>query len=140
MSPSRDIAKAGLVALGFLAMCAAVFAMVVTIFNLNPGITLSAGEKTSQSVFLFLAFFYFGLFPVLIYGVPAYVFLMHRGWARWWSSVLVGLLPGVILLPLDLSFAGYALAAGSVVALLTHSVMARRANNSFKPKPLRGSA
>ena len=140
MSPSRDIAKTGLVALAFLAMCAVVFVVIVTIFNLNPGITLSAGEKTSQSIFLFLGFFYFGLFPVLIYGVPTYVFLMHRGWARWWSSVLVGLLPGMILLSIDLSLAEYALAAGSVVALLTHSVMPRRANNSFKPKPLRGSA
>jgi hypothetical protein len=139
MTYLRQLVRTELVALGWLTACAVVFAIWVSVTYLADA-SAPLSYRSSQGVLLGLYFFAFGLVPILIFGAPTYAWLMQRKWATWWSALLVGFLPGTIILPLDLSIAVYALVSGGVISLLTHLVIGRGANNSFKPKPLRGSA
>jgi hypothetical protein len=99
-----------------------------------------------ESAFLyFFATFLFGFIPVTFYGAPAYAWLSHRGMATWWSALLLGAFPGVVLFFSVDNFGwlgGLSLVCGVAVAGLTHLAWVRwvSPNNSFKPNPLRGSA
>jgi hypothetical protein len=138
MKIAANFGKTALISLFWLVICAVVFAIAVAVAFPNDDAPIS--DRINQALFLFLLFFAFGFLPVLFYGVPVYLYLLRHGWAKWWSALLVGMLPGVAALPMELSLGSYALAAGSAVSLLTHATIARGANNSFKPNPLRGSA
>ena len=135
MNFMRRVVRAELVTLGWLAVCAIAFAS----FAYFSDSKLSAEDGFNQALWLCALFFAVGFLPVLLYGAPAYTWLNQNGRARWWSALLVGMLPGVVILPLEPSIGAYALAAGGTVSLLTHLVIARWANNSFKPNPLRSS-
>ena len=138
MKIAADFGKAALISLFWLAVCATVFA-AYTSFAYPIGDT-PISDRVNGAVFLFLLFFAFGFLPVLLYGIPVYLYLLRHDWAKWWSVALAGMLPGVAILPMELSLGGYALVAGSAVSLLTHASIARGANNSFKPSPHQGGA
>ncbi|MGY1411246.1 hypothetical protein ACW5EG_16950 [Luteimonas sp. A611] len=82
-----------------------------------------------------------GFLPVVVIGAPGYVALLRKHLARWPYALGLGVLPGLLVLPFELSLGFWAIICGAAVALLTH-VMCRRLgpNNSFKPTPLRGAA
>ena len=82
-----------------------------------------------------------GFTPVVVIGAPGYVVLLRKHLARWPYALFLGMLPGLLVLPFELSLGFWAIICGAAVALLTH-VMCRRLgpNNSFKPTPLRGAA
>ncbi|GAB3361944.1 hypothetical protein GCM10027430_36060 [Lysobacter tyrosinilyticus] len=82
-----------------------------------------------------------GTLPALLLGAPGYVFLLRTNRAHWHYVLALGVMPGIAVLPLDLNIGFWAIGCGGVVALLTHFARRRLGpNNSFKPKPLRGSA
>ena len=83
----------------------------------------------------------FGGLPVALIGAPGYVALLRKQLARWPYVLALGAVPGVAALPLGLSLSFLAIICGSAVALLTHLMCHWLGpNNSFKPRPLRGSA
>lgn len=126
MSYSRILLKTELVALGCLAVCAAIFSLLFSngrhaIFGLSDALLL---------------FCIFGVLPVSGYGAPIYALLRYRGVAKWWSALLIGLFPGLIGIFWSLGIAVFVLVVGGVIGLLTHLVIAGRASNLFKSKPL----
>jgi len=82
-----------------------------------------------------------GVLPVVVVGAPGYVILLRKHLALWPYALGLGVLPGLLVLPFELSLGFWAIICGAAVALLTH-IMCRRLvpNNSFKPTPLRGAA
>ena len=86
-----------------------------------------------------------GLLPVLLYGATSYALLVKLGRASYFTSAIIGSIPGVVMLAFDTSYGMLFIVFGVPVALCTHyfakgSVRVRRqgANNSLKPSPLRG--
>ena len=89
----------------------------------------------------FLATLYFGVVPVVLLGAPSYFALIRYSQPRWPHVLLIGVAPGILALPLDLVLGSTAIVCGVVVASVTHILFPRLGpNNSFKPRPLRGSA
>ncbi len=83
----------------------------------------------------------FGAPVVVLFGAPIYYALLQRGIVRWPHILLVGSLPGLVALAGSISLGFFAILCGLTVASLTHAICLRVGpNNSFKPKPLRGSA
>ena len=82
-----------------------------------------------------------GLLPVVLIGAPGYLALLRHNRAYWSHVLLLGIAPGLVALPFGAWTGFLAIVCGATVASLTH-LMCRRLgpNNSFKPKPLRGSA
>jgi len=82
-----------------------------------------------------------GILPVTLVGAPGYVVLLRKDVARWPYALGLGVFPGFVVLPLELSLGFWAIICGAAVALVTH-IMCRRLgpNNSFKPNLLRKSA
>ena len=86
-------------------------------------------------------------FLALLIGWPLLTFLQHRGWARFWILSFCGLIlssPFAVLLAVASNQFGWrpvfgVLLAGAVGGGLVW-LLAVGPNNSFKPKPLRGSA
>lgn len=77
-----------------------------------------------------------GLLPVLLIGAPGYVGLLRYNLARWPYVLLLGVLPGILVLPLEPSLGFFAILCGAAVSLLTHLLCRRlRPNQSFKPMP-----
>ena len=82
-----------------------------------------------------------GTLPVVVVGAPIYLVLLRRGSANWINVVALGGAPGVLLLFLVGGLGIWAMVCGVAVASVTHLICRRLGpNNSFKPKPLRGSA
>ena len=78
---------------------------------------------------------------VAVIGAPTYFFLQQRGLAQWPNVLSAGAAPGLIALVVSVSLGFWAILCGIAVASLTHAICRRVGpNNSFKPKPLRGSA
>ena len=140
MNYLRCLAKTQAVAFGWLVVCSVLFAIALYAFFASGDSTLSIKDALGQIVFVVVAVFVFATLPVLLFAAPAYAWLSSKGVARWWSSLGIGLVPGIAMIPFELPLAWYALIVGSAVALLTHMTMRNSANNSFKPRPLRGSA
>lgn len=136
MSYSRILLNTELVALGCLAVCAAIFSLLFSngrhaIFGLSDALLL---------------FCIFGVLPVSGYGAPVYALLRYRGVAKWWSALLIGLFPGLIgIFPSLVAYSNdsilsriavFVLVVGGVIGLLTHLVIAGHASSLFKSKPL----
>ena len=83
---------------------------------------------------------FIGSIPAAVFGAPMYALLWQRGKASWVAALAIGLLPGLALLFVAKDLGLWSLACGAVVALATHAACGAGSNNSFKPKPLRGSA
>jgi hypothetical protein len=104
----------------------------------NPGMVSASGAAQLG----FLGTIVFGIFPVVFLGAPIYVWLSRRGWATWATAAGLGLWPGLGLAFLSLELGLFGGVCGLVVSGITHAICRRWVgpNNSFKPKPLRGSA
>jgi hypothetical protein len=121
-----------LIVAGIVAICGAVEAAR------SPGVISSGGSAQIG----FFGTFIFGILPVTAYGAPMYVWLSRTGRANWLSVSAIALAPASLLIPIDLEMGSLALLCAPVVAWLTHLGCRKSVspNNSFKPKPLRGSA
>jgi hypothetical protein len=91
---------------------------------------------------------FIGILPSFVYGAPLYALLSKHNVANALTALSIGIIPGLLALPFEPSMAVFVLLFGACIALATHLFAKRRlarlaglgANNSFKPKPLRGSA
>ena len=103
----------------------------------------------SWSLGLYMAMFatIIGVLPALLYGAPAYALSVYIGRPSYLMSAGIGGLPGVLLFAFDSDYGLLLLLFSVPTAVITHFLAKRSAplqelgaNNSFKPRPLRGSA
>ncbi len=86
----------------------------------------------------FLSTLFFGIFPASAVGAPIYFALLLNGNARWPYVALLGVSPGIAILPFDTLLGMFSIVCGFIVASLTHiGCRGLGPNNSFKPKLLR---
>jgi hypothetical protein len=73
-----------------------------------------------------------GALPALLYGAPAYALLAQAGRASWSTTLLIGLVPGLLALLVETSLGVWALGCGVAVACATHFLVQRwtRRSNS----------
>ena len=124
------------VAMGWLIVAASLIAAFGALGAIrSPGMVGPAGSAQIG----FLGTFLFGLVPVTLYGAPLYVWLSRTRRANWLSVSAVALVPGALLLLVQLEFGLFALLCGFPVAWLTRLVCRTwvSPNNSSKPTPLR---
>lgn len=101
----------------------ALVALAAVSLAMAVGYALSG--SVSQGLVTFQVAFMIGLAPVVIYGAPIYAW-MQRGRALTWPRVvLLGALPGTLLLPFSSTFGLVALAAGVAVSCATHRLSRR---------------
>ena len=139
MTGLRQFAAVELVALlAVLAVAGAMAAFGYADSTLHTNSVLDPGSSA------WLGFAYTALFGVplvLFVGAPVYYVLLQRNLVQWRYVLLAGAGPGLIVSLASLSLGFWAILCGIAVASLTHAVCRRVGpNNSFKPKPLRGSA
>ncbi|VXB06909.1 conserved membrane hypothetical protein [Luteimonas sp. 9C] len=103
--------------------------------------TNSLLEPATSARLLFIYTVAFGFLPVVVFGAPAYVWLLHKKLARWPYVVALGIGPGLAILIFEFSLGIWPIICGLPVALITHLLCRWLGpNNSFKPTPLRGAA
>ena len=93
---------------------------------------------SAKVVFLYTLFI--GSIPVVLFGAPLYSALRHIHRMSWLVALGIGAVPGVSLMFVEMELGLFAIVCGLFVAAVTHAVCGPGSNNSFKPKPLRGSA
>ena len=77
----------------------------------------------------------------LLIGCPLYAALLQRDRASVLSTLLIVLVLAALCFVAIEPAVGYLVGLyGAPIALITHALQQVRSNNSFKPKPLRGSA
>src|SRR5258706_7299870 len=64
-----------------------------------------------------------GALPVILYGAPIYALLANAGRANWTTVILLGVVPGVFVLPFDVWPGVWAIGCGVIVASITHLLM-----------------
>jgi hypothetical protein len=64
----------------------------------------------------------FGIVPALLLGGPGYFALWRFGKGRWFYALLAGVLPGIVLVPMEPSLASWVALCGGAVALITHGL------------------
>ena len=139
MAAFRQFLIVELVSIGALLLVAGVMAAYGAIDSasyanslIDPGSSAWLGFAYTSAI---------GALPVVFVGAPIYFILLRRGSANWLSVIVLGTAPGVLLLFVAGGLGIWAIVCGLVVASATHLVCHRLGpNNSFKPKPLRGSA
>jgi hypothetical protein len=109
MSALRQWLLVGLAALVALLLVAGVMAGVTTSSVLGP-------------TYIFGYTMMIGVLPALLIGVPAYVFLLRKGQARWYYVLALGVIPGMLLLLMGDELGLLAVVCGGIVALITHLV------------------
>ena len=83
----------------------------------------------------------FAVLPVALLAMPTYALLVQRERATYWSALAILLIfSGVVWLLTEANTATFVALFGVPIALVTHQAYKVGSNNSFKPKPLRGSA
>ena len=134
-------------AIGGLLLAAILVGLGIGFYGLiKSGLSFS-NFASNWSLGLYMAMFavMFGVFPVLLYGAPAYALSVYTGRASYLVSACIGGLPGLLLLPFDPDYGLLILLFAVPTAVITHFFAKRSgplqelgANNSFKPSPLRG--
>lgn len=62
-----------------------------------------------------------GFLPVLLFGVPAYATLLYKGWANYFTVVILGTVPAALLLPFEHgAFSLFFCIYGLPIALTSH--------------------
>jgi hypothetical protein len=95
-------------------VCAALFTVVLTIVDT---------EVPFPSIYAFAYFLgalLYGGVLALVYGAPLYAWLQLTGRASWPSVIVVGALPGVVLLWVKVSVGLAVMPCGVLVACATH--------------------
>jgi flagellar biosynthesis protein FliQ len=127
MSENRKLLMVCAIAFVALLLVAIVFGVIVAIESAVQ--QNSFRGLVSSAMDAFLPTMIIGTLPAIFYGAPAYVLLLRKKWARWYWVLVVGVLPGILGLPLDKLIAPYGIVCGGVVALLTHYAWLRVSSN-----------
>ena len=114
------VEAAALAALFAVAGAMAAYGAADSSFNANSLLSPAASAQIGFSYTAIL-----GLLPALLIGAPCYVALLQHNLARWPYALLLGILPGLVMLLIELSMGFWAIICGATVALLTH-LMCRR--------------
>jgi predicted cobalt transporter CbtA len=118
---------------------------VLSLVRFSPNSFSLVAAATSLWLLFALYGFVLGLLPTLLYGAPLYALARRAERCSYLVAGVIGAAPGLVLL----AYTGdwIILAYGSLTGLATHFFAKPRrpktrmgSNNSFKPKPLRGSA
>jgi len=126
-------------AFGALLVGAFIVSVISALISFGGDLQSAAGIPAGI-VFFYFSSLVFGL-PALFVCAPIYAALKHYGHASYAAALAVGVGPAALiyLTGNDPKLAFWFTVYGAVVGLCTH-YFAARSNNSFKPKPLRGSA
>ncbi len=139
MSLMRQLLVVGSIALVALLLVAGLMAAIAAVDSATHDNALLSPRSAATVTFGYTMIL--GTIPALLVGAPAYVFLLRKGYARWYTALALGTLPGLIALAADTNLGFWAIVCGATVALTTHLVCRRLGpNKSFKPTPLRGAA
>lgn len=66
-----------------------------------------------------------GLLPVALLGVPIYTWLKTKRQASWLNVLCLGVLPGIVVFPLEKELTIWVMLCGSLVAISTHALSKR---------------
>ena len=70
----------------------------------------------------------YGVLPALLFGAPAYAFLMHIGRANYLTVALLGCIPGLFLLAFSPDYGRLFLMFGVPIAVIAHFLAKRSAS------------
>ncbi len=112
---------------------------------LLPGGMAGFWPNIGLGAFVGLVAILIGILPTFLYGAPAYALVATRYKPSLLASLVIGALPGLVLLAFSSDWSTLFLLFGLPVAICLHILTSRRiarhgSNNSFKPTPLRGAA
>ena len=139
MPGTRQITKmlrSGLLAILF---CSVIAGYVVSLVDAEVQSVNAIGLTGSGVATSFFSFI-FGAPVVLAYGIPVFSMLHSRGRANWGFVLLAALAPAILVAPFFWQLAAVVAGFAVVVAVILRWAYGPGPNNSFKPKPLRGSA
>ena len=91
------------------------------------GSAMATGLGEIGTLLLLVAFFAViaGGPAALLFGAPLYALLAWKGWARWWSVLLLVLPPAVAAGWRDPETAGWFVLFGTITALMAHMLHSR---------------
>ena len=146
MTYAQRLWRSEVAGIGALLACATVVAMIAFADAVRIGPTSLMSSRWAASA----GFAYtvaIGALPAILYGAPLYALLAHKGRATWPAVIVLGMAPGLLVLPFDPWVGGWALVCGVVVAGVTHVLMKRwirRSNSALLtdayPQALRASS
>ena len=117
-----------------------VASLLFDLFILPHGASRDVAGTIVRTVFIY----YFSLFlaapATLLYGWPLFSFLLHKRRHYLPLTMAIPLLPAALVYPYAPTIGQLIMLYGACIALFGHLFQRVRSNNSFKPKPLRGSA
>ena len=122
----------------FLIRCELICLAVFLLFSLVVGVVayidsymaIASGVNTilnpkNSAILVFQYTLALGFFVVLLFGAPIYAYLSFRRWINWRWVLILGILPGVLLLFVDMHFGRFGVVCGLVVASVSHYVCAK---------------
>jgi hypothetical protein len=139
MTTARLLTKALLVGLLALLVGSLALGYVESFFD-SAYQPLNWMGLTASGVVTVIGALYIGGAVVALYGAPAFTALAVRGRATWPYVLLLGAAPGLAGFFYHWAAGLLLLAFGVPIAAVVRRVCGPGPNNSFKPKPLRGSA
>lgn len=126
MTYVRLLWRVELAALAALVLCSALLAVLAFAeSSLSPHRGSALIDPPSMLRLVAIYSVAFGAIPALCFGAPAYTWLRHTGRASWPLVIIVGLLPGLVVLPFELDLGMWFVVAGVAVALVTHALSIR---------------
>lgn len=130
------VEAAALAALLVVAGAMAAYGAADSSFNANSLLSPTASAQIAFGYTVIL-----GLLPALLIGAPSYVALLQHNLARWPYVLLLGILPGLVVLIIEITLGFWIIVCGATVALITHFIYHQFGlKNLYKMNPLRGSA
>jgi hypothetical protein len=66
-----------------------------------------------------------GLLPVVLFGAPIYTWLKTRSRVSWLNVLGLGVLPGIVVFPLEKELSIWVILCGCLVAISTHALSKR---------------
>ena len=116
---------ANLTALLIVAGAMAAYGAADSSFNANSLLSPTASAQIGFGYTTIL-----GLLPALLIGAPSYVALLQHNLARWPYVLILGVLPGLVMILIELSLGLWAIICGAAVALLTHLICSWLSSNN----------
>ena len=116
---------ANLTALLIVAGAMAAYGAADSSFNANSLLSPPASAQIGFGYTTIL-----GLLPALLIGAPSYVALLQHNLARWPYVLILSVLPGLVMILIELSLGLWAIICGAAVALLTHLICSWLSSNN----------
>jgi hypothetical protein len=100
--------------------------VILTLKNISSATTFNQVFEKDSLIWAEISFLYtleLGALATFFYGAHIYLWLVNRNRNNWCSSLLLGVVPGIMLMLLTGEFSiytGFFIACGAIVALTTH--------------------